>query len=640
MTCVSASTYVNKTEIRTSSGLYYDRTGSVSFIEGKWDIVTFIDIGIYKERLELVNRVYKSTYELCNRGIYKELGLCEPSLQLLGELVDSLNRNCETLDDFVVHDNRRRKRAYLDIIGEAFKTLFGTLDSNDGIYYNKMIDKVYKDEREFTTLLKQQTQIVETAVINFNTTINKLNVNEDIFNNNFKKLQAFSKDIERHVFDIEIKQDVEKHLSLLTLLVTELETEFHSIINTVLFARKNIIHPFVMTPKQFMQELIRSMPYLPSSLSYPLPIVLNNVNKFLELVDIQVYNVKNRIIFRISNVLCTINNFNLFELISLPMKRQDNNYVFILPRIKYIAISESKAQYVSINDLNDCKKLDSDKNLCLLNDAIYTTHNRELCEVQLITQNNHNIPKSCDVRIVQRVDEIWHKTANGWIYVFPEGTTITFKCNNSSPFDLTVQGTGILNIHPSCKVYSASSIITNKENVKNPFDVSSYVIVPDFNILEDECCKLKNKTVINKVEIPMLYPRIKTLNSEDLEIASHKLNDIYNKLDERENNKETIVNKIVNNNYFSYIIMSILKVLFLYLAYKLYKYLKNKYSQRNKEVDCKVLNCVTFNICKDKTTVYSDNTQHIFNTDEQIEDSIQLEAPKLRRSTRNKLNIA
>ncbi|KAL3278398.1 hypothetical protein HHI36_013726 [Cryptolaemus montrouzieri] len=59
----------------------------------------------------------------------------------------------------------RVKRAWLNIVGSAFKTVFGTLDEDDAKQYEEAITKVKKNENRMLDLMKQQIHVVK---YNFN----------------------------------------------------------------------------------------------------------------------------------------------------------------------------------------------------------------------------------------------------------------------------------------------------------------------------------------------------------------------------------------------------------------------------------------------------------------------------------------
>ncbi|KAL3278330.1 hypothetical protein HHI36_013661 [Cryptolaemus montrouzieri] len=117
---------------------------------------------------------------------FLKLYSCRTSLLILDQIIPTLYRKEQSLKD-LMSIQHRVKRAWLNIIGSAFKTVFGTLDEDDAKQYNEAITKVKKNENRMLDLMKQQIHVVKSTILNFNYTINNLNKNRDLFNSNLQK---------------------------------------------------------------------------------------------------------------------------------------------------------------------------------------------------------------------------------------------------------------------------------------------------------------------------------------------------------------------------------------------------------------------------------------------------------------------
>lgn len=62
------------------------------------------------------------------------------------------------------------------------------LDEDDAKYFDLKITQFSKDENSVLDLLKEQTKIIQSTLINFNNTIGTLDFNENILKSNVKKL--------------------------------------------------------------------------------------------------------------------------------------------------------------------------------------------------------------------------------------------------------------------------------------------------------------------------------------------------------------------------------------------------------------------------------------------------------------------
>ena len=161
-----------------------------------------------------------------------------------------------------------------------------------------------------------------------------------------------------------------------------------------------------MTPNQFIEELTKAIPYLPMSTSFPYPLTIRNSHKLMALISLKCVYSNNKIIYVISNPLITHMSYNLYKLIPLPIRRQDDYYVFILPSTEYIAVSENKVHYVTFITIDKiCINLDEERSICKHDNPLYTTHSRKICEIELLFQPSF-IPETCEIKVTHILKEI------------------------------------------------------------------------------------------------------------------------------------------------------------------------------------------------------------------------------------------
>lgn len=226
-------------------------------------------------------------------------------------------------------------------------------------------------------------------------------------------------------------------------MLIELETDYTTITNSILFAKSNILHPFVMTPYQLISELRKTLPYIHNTISYyvMLPLEAENAYKLVEHVNLKVYFNNNKIIYIISNPLVNNVKYNLYKLIPLPIIRLHNNLLFILPSINYLAFSEDKHIYTVLKT-RDMYKSTSIKNLiCSTNQPFYNVHLRPIC----------------DTTVFSTQIEIWHKleSSNSWLYVLLKSTQVTISCISHPTSNVILSKTGLLTINKNCKIYTS-----------------------------------------------------------------------------------------------------------------------------------------------------------------------------------------
>ncbi|CAH0718929.1 unnamed protein product, partial [Brenthis ino] len=220
------------------------------------------------DRRKIKNRFFRVT----QYGVPVRVCVYSGRLRRSQQLIPQMSMQENVLKEITGFHNYRVKRSYMDGVGNIFKVLFGTLDAEDAKKYNEAIENLDNNEHEVLQLLKSQSNVVKSTISNFNSTITDLYTNEKIFNENLNLLSNYTKDIGDKIFSIKMKQDVDEHMSLLTLLTTEIENEISMIINAILFTKNNAVHPVIITPEQYGIELRKTVSYLPPQTKYPLDI--------------------------------------------------------------------------------------------------------------------------------------------------------------------------------------------------------------------------------------------------------------------------------------------------------------------------------------------------------------------------------
>lgn len=561
------------------------------YYENSWKLLTVLDVSLINEKLRVITNSYRTSKALCQKGVLMDDSndtlICSNSAKILGQFIENLKTKEQTLHDLIGHV--RIKRGWFNAIGSVFKTVVGTMDQGDADYYNDVIDKISKDDKNILNLLAQQTQVVKSTIVNFNTTVSNFQKNEIIFNTNLRRIEQHSKNISMKTMKLEAKQGLDERFALTTLLCNELDREYSELINAILFAKSEQIHPSIITPKQFIVELQKTASHLPPSSGYPLSLDLENAHEILQLSTLSGFYMKEKLIFVINIPLVMDTKFDLYHLTPLPIHNGGDAYLFIIPGNAYLALSQNRMQYNTLSNINDCKLISTGENLCKLSEPIFSLHTKPICETDLLSA--FRIPASCDTRISHLKSEIWHKLSNrnAWIYILPTPTHITINCKQRAPEDHLLIKTGILSLEPACKAYTSTTILTSSfNNLTSNFTQ----MIPKVDISQDDCC-LPHKDNISELSLTKLH--ISNLNIDDLQLASHKLDDISKIADELSRHEITKT----RISWYSYITYILVLMLIIFIIFKLCNCLKLRNRRHSHETlgCCATLtNCLTFNI--------------------------------------------
>lgn len=383
--CDFNSNLIQVYPLKINTGLYYDQIGKIEFFESTWKLITNIDITELESKIDLIDVTYSDTKILCNDKTFSNFSVCNTTLNIISKLIPVLKSKDESLKDLIGHtpnkkdssynyytvdDHHRTKRGWFDGFGYLFKTVFGTLDAEDGEHFEKAFDRINKDKNEFVKILKQQTQVVQSTIMNFNSSITNYERNLNTFNINLRRLENFTKTTVDTVTSLQRQQCMEEHLELLNLIISEVDKEYTIIINAILFAKTETLHPSIISPSKLISELQKVITYLPTNTKFPIDLTRNEIYKLESVLKLNVFLYNNRLIFVISVFNET---FDAYKLISLPIHKNDDLYSFILPdeNSQYLSVSENRMYYVTLKDLSQCKLLSDDLRICYNKVPIY-----------------------------------------------------------------------------------------------------------------------------------------------------------------------------------------------------------------------------------------------------------------------------
>jgi hypothetical protein len=432
------------------------------------------------------------------------------------KIIRSTNHN-----EILLETPERSKRGILNSLGSIWKTLTGNLDSSDGEYYDQRIDKLEKDDREIKNLIKEQIQVTTSTIKNFNYTIQKLQIDEQAFNDEFKIIEDEINKIgdNNYYFNNQLKliNTCEQLLESLVLI----ESQVNDIIESITFAKLKVLHPSIIIKPEYLLNQLRSqisqnLDHNNFSLHpsvYALPVLTN-------LITLQAYQTNKRIVFILKIPLIEKEKYTLYHLYSIPTKDSKTNlFHTIIPESKYVALSDNNRQYLKINSIEKCKDPQEETLSC--SDLIPFLYKNPPCEIEVLTRltaNEKCYPVLLDIEDynVQKV-----KT-NKWIIITIKNLPIT--CSSGGPKAEFINQNSILTMAPRCTAFIGSiQVHVQEEKFSN---YSEADVIPSIYY---DCCENFTPPLNQHHQLKPL--KINTLNLDDLKTAEFKLNQYKDQLD-------------------------------------------------------------------------------------------------------------
>lgn len=553
--------------ITSSPGIYFDYLGKLKIHNGNLNVVIPLDISYIGPHIENVNSVLGTVRYLCKQSKALDDIDCHNILEPLTVRYHDIVKEYSSISHLM--NNRAKRSAWFGGVGTVFKHIFGTLDEDDALKYDDAISSVQNNQKELASLMKQNILVTTSTIASYNKTLYKIKFNEDSLTNAVDKFSLELKNLSVISNDLLIKSKLNYILNSLETTILSLSFQLEAITNSVLFTNQNILHPTVITPLQLYRELADSYRHLPNDLELPVKLDIDLIHVILSSSKLVCYFLNNKIIFVLQIPLVASKEYSLFHSVALPVPHgtvSPNSFTTIVPSIKYIAMTKDKSQYCKLDDLNQCKIIDSRYRICEITD-VFPSGTNPSCESELMSKVINKLPVQCETKFIYGIIDTWKPLANNrWIYVQSQLSKLSIDCNNLELFETNILGTGILNIPSNCTAYCKSARLLPK--YKN-LNVSIPLYKTDFNLINDSCCS------VNKFN--NIAPSVTPLKLQNLDLDKININPtlILDSMSQKVNKILTQQHVIKYGAHYSVIVIIIVIVLLCIVIFKLYSMLKS-----------------------------------------------------------------
>lgn len=543
--------------VNNSIGLYFNNEGNVKIVNDYWTILVYHDINLLKESYQNDLNVHKtlktllSDYDNKNIRVASILPQVTPQLTLINQLEQNIHIK---FNEIMSETSIRTKRGIINGLGSLWKAITGNLDSEDGEYYDECIDKLEKDEKQMQDLMKNQIQVTMSTIKNFNHTIRQLQIDEENFNKDIKEIEKQFYNILSAFNYYEAQMKILNIAEQLIESLNFIDSQLNAIQNNIMFSKLKVLHPSIIEPESLLKELHTVIPYLKTSI---LPFVpsLENLPKFVEIINVQTYRTEKRIVYALEVPLINNNQFDLIHVFALPVLDQRTKFHhIILNSYKYVAFANSGRLYALINDFY-CKKITVDDYICS-NTIIKHVDEHSECEVQLLS-NPSLLPKTCQYSVIAIDDyNVQKLEKNEWLITISKPLPLSINCPNQLPVTEILKINSLLKLEPNCLAYAGTTQLFAIKQQKS--NITKRIEVP---FIPFDCCE----DLPEMHKFPELTPlKINHLNLDDLNLADHKLHELNDEI--KRMSKETFASKHLN--IFTIVLYSVLTLIFSYFILK------------------------------------------------------------------------
>ncbi|XP_067207020.1 uncharacterized protein [Linepithema humile] len=577
----SSENFINQ-PLKHLAGVYFEHLGNLIIYSDQWKFINYVNLAPLEEKEKILTFYAKEIIILCNSILTKNLtcsGLQE--LKHIQYKLAKLKIDRETINDIIGRSNdeirfdkrsARVERGVFDFVGQIEKVLFGTLDSSDANYYNKQIDLAYNNSKELTNLYKKQVSIIKSTINDFSDAFEKNSQKFKEVDFNLNKLKKRISNNTRKLTKIQINTEVNSHMIECSQMVLEYEIELETLTQAVLLARRGLLHPKILTPRELFNNL-KNM-YDTHNKRLPIKMELGQFSNLIDSSDISIFYKDHKLVYIIEIPIIEQTNFILYRVIPLPIKQNEENvYAFINLINTHIGLSADRQLYTHLTDrdITKCKKINSAM-ICKQTDLLYQVSSVHNCESELLKSAKlEKVLKECDVRLLKIHHTGWYQlqSVNSWLYTAPHEETLQIVCKDNKPRQTQLFSTGIIQLSSDCNAIADNVLIRSK--TVNEFSINKYFI-PNINLSTNQIYENIKNSKVNISDLHLInIGKTPYLDIDSLRAASTSLDELYKKADEISKHHRT--NSAYENtlSWFYILLFSIIGLVGIFIIVKLIK---------------------------------------------------------------------
>jgi hypothetical protein len=520
----------------SGSGIYYEPIYKMKFYSSKFNLITHVNISVFIEKFDEMNNLINYNDKLClaNTNVSNICNNFKSELKITKTTLLKRYTSLMSLQNGV-----RMKRGLINVIGEFENWAFGVVGDSDYQKIQQEINTNKNNNEKTLVTMKTQVKLVQSS-------LNQMSNVSSITSQNFIKLQREYNDLvnkinfkQNDLIEIQINQQLSNYLTNFNFIMTSFSLEMEELLNALLLAHKNILHPVILNNIQLKTILGNIQSELSTNQVLPLNIDVNSsLEEFMKLVTITTKFSNFQLLFIINFPICTPEIYTLFQIWPMPIEVTNSQFMFIQPNNPYLAISQNNQQFISFSDVdyNKCT-LGITVKYCELDIPVYLGI-YPLCEIQLLKLTNNTVlPKQCAVHHIFHNNAYFKKlnTKNTFLYWVSTTVQTTLVCSASTTFHI-LKGAGTIKLPSACSLYTPTTILRASEDKIKNINMSVN-ISPDISLLNISELNLKiNKIKNSKIHLKNLHFQIPEL--KNLHQSSQKLDDIIRDIDKESEDTE------------------------------------------------------------------------------------------------------
>ncbi|XP_034946221.1 uncharacterized protein [Chelonus insularis] len=294
----------------------------------------------------------------------------------------------------------REKRGLFNFVGQLSKILFGTMSSDDAIYYNNEIDAIHRDNKRISELFRNQTYILQLTIHKTESLFrehsekfNKINSNFQSIDKNIQKILETENIIQKDTVITDICLEIE-------LALIEFSRNVNMIVQSISFAKIGQINSQLLTPDLLMSS-IKLIKDERGANEMPIALHQGNYFEYLEISDVSISVIGYRFVYVIKIPILEIGNYKAYRAIPAPKLIRSNLLAYISNPNDHIITNNERLLYTPSDKyfLETCK---THKSLyfCKTIYPKYFIQKQDTCMSKIVNEPVNLSENDCDIKLI------------------------------------------------------------------------------------------------------------------------------------------------------------------------------------------------------------------------------------------------
>ncbi|KAI5640892.1 baculovirus F protein domain-containing protein [Phthorimaea operculella] len=389
---------------------------------------------------------------------------------------------------------QRKRRGYVNGIGNLARTLFGVLDDNFAQKYSEDIQKVKNNEQYLLELIRNQTLIIEAE----NNIIKKneefVNTQFETIRRNMQQTQNDLTEIHHRVQIMSTMNDINSGAITASLLITTLRRTQEMILNALTDIYRGHLDMNLFTPEQLKEQLNVIAGVISKKLT--LPIKTDDASNIYKIIYVKARLTEKYLLFELHIPLISDEEYSLYHIMPIPRQVTHDQCKVISITSPYIAVNFAKNTYLQIEDtdLQQCTTVMDDSYICHAYKPISSLHSQTAsCEAKMLS---HNVNITCDWDQQKCADQ-WRKLhrPNIWLFNCITECPARIVCENQVTTSIITMA-GLLALGQDCIIQHKDTTIYSYNIFGSKTKIGIDLPVPTIDSPNDLVNTYKTRTMM------------------------------------------------------------------------------------------------------------------------------------------------